>query len=63
MVANWVKVLWILIGGTVAAAGAAYVGGVFEKPAPGSAPVEAAVQQKPAGQAGTAKEAACANQL
>ena len=39
MVANWVKVLWILIGGTVAAAGAAYVGGVFEKPAPGSAPV------------------------
>ena len=58
MVANWVKVLWILIGGTVAAAGAAYVGGVFEKPAPGSAPVEAAVQQKPAGQTGTAKEPA-----
>lgn len=58
MVANWVKVVWILIGGTVAAAGAAYVGGVFDSPAPGSAPVEAAVQQKPAGQTGSAKEAA-----
>ncbi|GAB5506510.1 MAG: hypothetical protein Rhirs2KO_16730 [Rhizobiaceae bacterium] len=57
MIANWVKVLWILIGGTAAAAGAAYVGGVFDKPEPGSAPVEAAVQQKPAGQTGTGKEA------
>ena len=58
MVANWVKVVWILIGGTVAAAGAAYVGGVFDSPAPGSTPVEAAVQQKPAGQTGLTKDAA-----
>ncbi|MBO6902283.1 MAG: LysM peptidoglycan-binding domain-containing protein [Rhizobiaceae bacterium] len=58
MVANWVKVVWILIGGTAAAAGAAYVGGVFDSPAPGSTPVEAAVQQKPAGQTGLTKDAA-----
>ena len=54
MVANWLKVVWILVGGTAAAAGAAYVGGVFE-PSPGSPRVEAAVQQTAAGQAGSAK--------
>ncbi len=56
MIANWVKVVWILIGGTAAAAGAAYVGGVFE-PSPGSAPIEAAVQQPRSGQEGVGKEA------
>jgi nucleoid-associated protein YgaU len=57
MVANWVKALWILLGGTVAAAGAAYVTGVFE-PSPGSPRVEAAVQQPPADQSGAAREPA-----
>jgi nucleoid-associated protein YgaU len=61
MVASWVKGVWILIGGTVAAAGAAYVGGVFE-PSPGSARVEAALQQPPAGQTGTGKEAPAAEE-
>ncbi len=56
MIANWVKVLGLLIGGTAAAAAAAYVGGVFE-PSRGSAPIEAAVQQPPAGQSGQGKEA------
>ncbi|MEX0955574.1 MAG: Ig-like domain-containing protein [Rhizobiaceae bacterium] len=61
MIASWVKVVWILIGGTVAAAGAAYVGGVFE-PSPGSARVEAALQQPPAVQTGTGKEAAATDE-
>jgi nucleoid-associated protein YgaU len=56
MIANWLKIVSILIGGTVAAAGAAYVTGVFE-PSPGSPRVEAAAQQPRTGQAGEGKEA------
>lgn len=61
MVARWVKVVWILIGGTVAVAGAAYVGGVFDT-SPDSARVEAALQQPPADDTGTGNEPAATDE-